>query len=110
MPLQITSSAFSHNGAIPREYTCQGPDRSPPLAWTGVPATAKSLVLIVDDPDAPDPKAPKMVYVHWVMYDIPVSVAGFPEAMTTAPAGARNGTNDWNRTGYGGPCPPLGRH
>jgi len=83
---------------------------SPPLAWSGVPANAKSLVLIVDDPDAPDPKAPKMVYVHWVLYDIAPAATGIEEGAKQMPPGARNGMNDWKRTGYGGPCPPIGRH
>jgi Raf kinase inhibitor-like YbhB/YbcL family protein len=108
--MQISSSAFQNNGAIPRQHTCEGADVSPPLAWTGVPANAKSLVLIVDDPDAPDPNAPKMVYVHWVVYDIPPSTPGIDEGAKQLPAGARDGTNDWKRTGYGGPCPPIGRH
>jgi Raf kinase inhibitor-like YbhB/YbcL family protein len=77
-----------------------------------VPASAKSLVLIVDDPDAPDPKAPKMTWVHWVLYDIPPTERGLPQAVAARdlPPGTREGTNDWKRTGYGGPCPPIGRH
>ena len=69
--MQITSSSFTHQGTIPAKYTCEGSDTSPPLAWSGVPPSAKSLALIVDDPDAPDPKAPKMTWVHWVLYDVP---------------------------------------
>ena len=112
MDMIITSTAFSDHGAIPRTYTCEGGDVSPPLAWSGVPATARSLALIVDDPDAPDPKAPKMTWVHWVLYDIPAGATGLPEAVAPAglPAGTREGVNDWKRTGYGGPCPPIGRH
>ena len=112
MKLNITSSAFAHDSAIPRQYTCEGKDVSAPLAWSGVPATAKSLVLIVDDPDAPDPAAPKMTWVHWVLYNIPASAVGLPEAVMAAhlPKGTLEGTNDWRRTGYGGPCPPIGRH
>ena len=110
MVMILTSSAFTHNGAIPRRYTCDGADVSPPLAWTGVPERAKSLVLIVDDPDAPDPAAPKMTWVHWVLYNIPPGESGIPEAAKTPPAGALPGVNDWKRTGYGGPCPPVGRH
>jgi Raf kinase inhibitor-like YbhB/YbcL family protein len=112
MPLTISSTAFSSGQAIPRQYTCDGDDRSPPLAWAGVPANAKSLVLIVDDPDAPDPKAPKMTWVHWVLYDIPPSASSLAEAVEPGdlPKGAREGLNDWKRTGYGGPCPPVGRH
>ncbi|UXI66378.1 YbhB/YbcL family Raf kinase inhibitor-like protein [Tahibacter amnicola] len=112
MPLELTSSAFEHNGAIPVRYTCEGDDRSPPLAWTGVPAGTRSLVLLVSDPDAPDPAAPKMTWVHWVLYDLPADCTGLPEgvASTALPAGTREGINDWQRTGYGGPCPPIGRH
>lgn len=110
MPFHVRSPAFQHNGAIPTQHTCDADDRSPPLEWKGVPPGAKSLALIVDDPDAPDPKAPKMVYVHWVLYDIPPSETGLPEGVTTLPHGTREGTNDWKRTGYGGPCPPIGRH
>jgi len=112
MSLTITSTAFAHNGEIPSLYTCEGKDISPPLAWTGVPAGTKSLSLIVDDPDAPDPAAPKMTWVHWVLYDIPPAAAGLREsaALAALPAGTREGVNDWKRTGYGGPCPPIGRH
>ncbi len=110
--MKISSSAFAHEGAIPRVHTCDGADTSPPLAWTAVPPNAKSLVLIVDDPDAPDPKAPKMTWVHWVLYDLPPGTGVLPEAVTPAalPKGTRQGLNDWKRTGYGGPCPPIGRH
>jgi len=112
MALALTSSAFSHNGPIPKLYTCQGKDSSPALAWSGLPEGTKSLALIVDDPDAPDPAAPKMTWVHWVLYNIPVSATGLKEAVAPGalPAGTREGTNDWKRTGYGGPCPPVGRH
>jgi Raf kinase inhibitor-like YbhB/YbcL family protein len=110
MSLTLTSSAFTHNGAIPSQYTCEGKDISPPLAWSGMPAGTKSLALIVDDPDAPDPAAPKLTWVHWVLYNIPANVSGLPEAMKQLPPGTRDGLNDWQRTGYGGPCPPIGRH
>jgi len=112
MALTLTSPAFPPNGSIPRDYTCDGKDVTPPLQWSGAPAGAKSFVLIVDDPDAPDPKAPKTTWVHWVLYDIPASATGLPKAAvaTTLPAGTREGLNDWKRTGYGGPCPPIGRH
>jgi len=112
MSLVLTSSAFTHQGSIPQQYTCQGRDVSPPLSWSGAPDGTKAFVLIVDDPDAPDPAAPKRSWVHWVLYDIPSTVNGLPEAVTSAqlPPGTREGTNDWNRTGYGGPCPPVGRH
>jgi Raf kinase inhibitor-like YbhB/YbcL family protein len=110
MPLTLSSPSFAHQGEIPSRFTCEGDDVSPALAWTGVPPTAKSLVLVVDDPDAPDPKAPKTTWVHWVVYDLPPGTTGLPESTKTLPAGARAGTNDWKRTGYGGPCPPIGRH
>lgn len=112
MPLTITSPAFAAGGSIPKKYTCEGDDVSPALAWAGVPAGAGSLALIVDDPDAPDPAAPKRVWVHWVLYNLPPSAAGLAEAVASSalPSGTREGTNDWGRTGYGGPCPPIGRH
>jgi len=112
MALTITSSSFTHQGHIPRKYTCEGSDVSPPLSWSGVPDGTKSLILIVDDPDAPDPKAPKMTWVHWVLYNLPATSTGLPEAVPTGglPAGTREGLNDWQRRGYGGPCPPIGRH
>jgi Raf kinase inhibitor-like YbhB/YbcL family protein len=112
MSLQLTSPAFAHQGEIPVRFTCEaaGKEVSPPLAWSGVPAGAKSLALIVDDPDAPDPKAPKMTWVHWVLYDLPPAAGGLPEGVAGLPAGTREGQNDWKRTGYGGPCPPVGRH
>ena len=107
MALSLTSPVFQHNGVIPKLYTCQGKDISPALAWGGLPNGAKSVVLIVDDPDAPDPAAPKRVWVHWVLYNIPPDATGLPEAV---PAGRREGKNDWDRVGYSGPCPPIGRH
>jgi Raf kinase inhibitor-like YbhB/YbcL family protein len=110
MTLKLTSTAFADGGEIPSKYTCEGQDVSPPLAWSGVPANAKSLVLIVDDPDAPDPAAPRMTWVHWVLYNIPASAGALPEGAKSLPAGALHGVNDWKRTGYGGPCPPIGRH
>jgi Raf kinase inhibitor-like YbhB/YbcL family protein len=108
--MTITSPAFAAGGTIPRKHTCEGDDVSPPLEWSGMPATAKSLVLIVDDPDAPDPKAPKTTWVHWVLYDLPPSSTGLAEGAAALPPGTREGRNDWKRTGYGGPCPPIGRH
>jgi Raf kinase inhibitor-like YbhB/YbcL family protein len=112
MTLSIRSPAFTHEGEIPSRYTCDDADISPALEWSGVPSEAQSLVLIVDDPDAPDPKAPKMVYVHWVLFDIPPSAPGLPEGVESRdlPSGTREGVNDWTRAGYGGPCPPIGRH
>src|SRR5258708_24288096 len=111
MGLSITSNAFASNAEIPRKYTCEGADTSPQLAWSGAPANTKSVALIVDDPDAPDPKAPKMTYVHWVLYDIPASVTTLEaSASTRLPSGIREGLNDRKPTGRGGPCPPIGRH
>ena len=112
MPLKLISSAFSTGGNIPVEHTCEGADLSPPLSWSGIPAGTKSLALIVDDPDAPDPAAPRMTWVHWLLYNRPPAAAGLPEGVAPAalPAGTREGLNDWKRTGYGGPCPPIGRH
>ena len=111
MAISITSSAFSPRAEIPSNFTCEGADTSVPLAWTGPPAGTMSYALIVDDPDAPDPKAPKMTYVHWVLYDIPTSVASLAQgASEHLPTGVRQGVNDWKRAGWGGPCPPIGRH
>lgn len=112
MALTITSAAFEDGGPMSAEYTCEGMDISPPLQWSGIPEGARSLALIVDDPDAPDPAAPKMTYVHWVLYNLPPDAHGLPEATRTEnlPAGTLEGLNDWQRTGYGGPCPPIGRH
>jgi Raf kinase inhibitor-like YbhB/YbcL family protein len=110
MPLRLSSPAFQHNGPIPEQHTCDGADAPPPLEWSGAPEAAKSFALIVDDPDAPDPKAPQRTYVHWVLYDIPASVDTLVDGGSGLPEGAREGTNDWKRAGYGGPCPPVGRH
>lgn len=106
----LTSTVFAHQGEIPALYTCEGDDVSPPLAWSGFPAATKSFLLIVDDPDAPDPAAPKMTYVHWLLYNLPPHATGLPEGVRALPPGTLEGTNDWHRTGYGGPCPPIGRH
>jgi Raf kinase inhibitor-like YbhB/YbcL family protein len=110
--LKIESPAFAPMGEIPGVHTCDGKDSAPPLRWSGAPAGTRSFVLIVDDPDAPDPAAPKRTYVHWVLYDIPATTTALDEGMTSValPSGTREGVNDWARTGYGGPCPPIGRH
>lgn len=110
MRLIITSTAFSHQGAIPAQYTCDGSDISPPLAWSGIPDSAKSLVLIIDDPDAPDPAAPQRTWVHWLLYNLPAASTGLAEGIMTLPTGTLEGINDRQRTGYSGPCPPIGRH
>ena len=107
--MKLTSTAFDAGAEIPGAYTCEGADRAPPLEWMDAPAATKSFALIVDDPDAPDPKAPKTTWVHWVAYNIPAAASGLREG-GRLPAGAREGVNDWKRGGYGGPCPPIGRH
>ena len=110
--LKIESTVFDDGGGIPAPYTCEGRDIAPPLAFSGVPGGTQGLVLIVDDPDAPDPAAPRMTWVHWVLYNLPPDTAGLPEGCGAGdlPPGTGEGLNDWQRTGYGGPCPPIGRH
>ncbi len=105
--LSLSSPAFGDGETIPTVYTCDGRDVSPPLQWRGVPREARTLALVVDDPDAP-----AGTWVHWVVYNIPPDTAGLPEDTASAdlPAGAREGVNSWGRTGYGGPCPPSGEH
>lgn len=103
----LKSAAFKQGEPIPPKYTCEGKDVSVPLSWSGVPKNAKSLVLIVDDPDAPDPAAPKMTWVHWLVYNINPDSKGLAEGIDVLPAA---GLNDWKRLPYGGPCPPIGRH
>ena len=112
MPLTLASPAFSQQGDIPTRYTCEGEDISPPLSWSDVPEGTQSFTLIVDDPDAPDPKAPRMTWVHWVLYNLPATAGALPEGMNleALPVGTKEGWNDWKRIGYGGPCPPIGRH
>jgi Raf kinase inhibitor-like YbhB/YbcL family protein len=112
MALTIRSPAFADGGAIPKPFTCEGPNRSPPLAFAGAPAGARSLALVVDDPDAPDPAAPRTVFVHWVLHDLPADTAGLPEGVRPEdlPPGAQQGTNDYGKAGWRGPCPPIGRH
>ena len=108
----LTSSAFAAAQPIPKKYTCEGDDRSPPLAWSGAPSGTKSFALIVDDPDAPDPAAPRMTWVHWVLYNLPGTTAALAEGASSGalPAGAIEGRNDFGRVRFGGPCPPVGRH
>jgi Raf kinase inhibitor-like YbhB/YbcL family protein len=112
MTFELRSASFADQGEIPARHTCEGSDLSPALSWSGLPAGTRSLVLVVDDPDAPDPRAPRMTWVHWVLYDLPPDSGGLAEGVRSAdlPKGTREGTNDWKRTGYGGPCPPVGRH
>jgi Raf kinase inhibitor-like YbhB/YbcL family protein len=112
MAMTLNSPAFKQNGHIPSKYTCEGEDISPPLAWDGVPQGTKSLVLIIDDPDAPDPKAPQRVWVHWIVYNLPPETKSLPENAGKAglPQGTEVGLNDFKKEEYGGPCPPIGRH
>ena len=112
MTMQLTSPDFVHLGAIPKIFTCEGDDSSPALSWSQLPQNTKSLVLIVDDPDAPDPAAPKMTWVHWLLYNIPPTVTKLPKAVADIdlPPTAQQGQNNWKQIGYGGPCPPIGRH
>jgi Raf kinase inhibitor-like YbhB/YbcL family protein len=112
MSLRLTSTAFVDGDAIPTRHTCEGDDVSPDLSWDGIPEGTQSLVLIIDDPDAPDPSAPRMVWDHWILYNLPPSAGGIPEAVTpeALPAGTGQGLNSWGNPGYGGPCPPVGRH
>jgi Raf kinase inhibitor-like YbhB/YbcL family protein len=110
--LTITSPAFSNGGSIPSLYTCEGKDVSPALEFAGVPQGAKSLALVVHDPDAPDPKAPRIDWVHWVLYNLPPDCRGLSQgvAENALPAGALPGVTDFKKTGWGGPCPPIGKH
>jgi Raf kinase inhibitor-like YbhB/YbcL family protein len=111
MNLQVTSPAFAAGQPIPQKFTCQGQDISPELKWTNTPANTKSFALIADDPDAPDPRAPKMTWVHWVLYDLPATTTMLAENVAktpTLPDGAKQGITDFKRVGYGGPCPPSG--
>ena len=112
MSLSLVSADFAAGGGIPAIHTCDGSDTTPALSWSGAPPGTKSFALIVDDPDAPDPAAPKTTWVHWVLYNIPASATALPSSVrgTNLPAGARTGLNDWKKSAYGGPCPPVGRH
>lgn len=106
--MKLSSPAFADGAVIPMRYTCTGDDVSPPLAWSDTPAGAKSVALIVDDPDAP-----VGTWVHWVAFNLPVTAGGLPEGIKDAkqlPSGGTQGTNSWRRIGYGGPCPPSGTH
>lgn len=109
---KLSSPAFDDGGDIPAMHTCDGENISPPLTWSGIPDGAKTLALIVEDPDAPDPAAPKRVFTHWVLYNIPAQDGGIDAGASTGklPPGAREGLNDWNKPGFGGPCPPIGKH
>jgi Raf kinase inhibitor-like YbhB/YbcL family protein len=105
--MQLTSTAFAEGAAIPAKYTCDAPNVSPPLKWSGVPAGAKSQALIVDDPDAPSG-----TWVHWLLYDLPPAAIELPEDLPKSQyvaGGAKQGLNDFRHLGYGGPCPPRGK-
>ncbi len=108
MDITLKSAAFEEGGMIPKKYTCDGPDVSPPLTWTSAPAGTKSLALICDDPDAP-----VATWVHWVLFNLPADTTKLPESVPpqeTLESRAKQGTNDFRKTGYGGPCPPSGTH
>lgn len=102
---ELHSSAFKHGEAIPRRYTCDGEDISPPLAWSGAPTGTRSFVLICDDPDAP-----VGVWDHWILFNIPATVNALPEGVAERTDGSLYGKNSWRRLDYGGPCPPSGVH
>lgn len=112
MALQLESPAFHHNAEIPRRHTADGSNVSPPLTWSGIPGETASLALIVVDPDAPDPEAPGVPFVHWVVYNLPPDCAALPEGVTldALPDAAGEGLNDAHQRGWTGPKPPLGRH
>jgi Raf kinase inhibitor-like YbhB/YbcL family protein len=108
MEIKVTSSAFAEGGLIPPKYTCDGSDISPPLQWASVPEGTKSIALISDDPDAP-----VGTWVHWVLFNLPAEARELEENIPpdeTLPNGAKQGTSDFGRIGYGGPCPPSGTH
>lgn len=109
--LTLRSPAFSPGAEIPPRFTCDGANRSPPLEWSGVPAGARAFALIVDDPDAPDPAAPRLTWVHWLRYNIPVDLPGLAEGDGNArPRAGEDARTDARSLGYHGPCPPIGRH
>ena len=103
--MSLSSAAFARGAAIPKRHTCDAEDLSPPLAWAGVPAGTLSFAVVVDDPDAQN-------FTHWLLFDIPAAAVSLPEGVRSGnlPKGAREGANDFGSTGYGGPCPPGGRH
>lgn len=112
MKFILSSTAFSDYGEMPMRFTCEGDDVSPPLRWSGAPHGTRSFALIIDDPDAPDPAAPRRTWVHWVLYNIPGDCHELHEHMNarSLPAPAQQGVNDEGKVTYGGPCPPIGRH
>lgn len=109
--MELSSPAYQQEHEVPAKFTCEGKDVSPPLEWSDVPEGTRSFALVVDDPDAPDPAAPKRVFVHWVVFNLPAQRRALAEGEADhLPEGARHGKNDWGKTTYGGPCPPIGRH
>lgn len=112
MTMSLSSPSFENGAEIPRRNTSDGEDLSPALAWSGVPSGTKSLALVVDDPDAPDPRAPRLTWVHWLLYDLPPSATGLAEGASRGalPAGTRTGKNDFQHADWGGPAPPIGKH
>lgn len=106
----LSSPDFKAHAEIPVQYTCEGKDVSPPLRWEGAPQGTQSFAIIVDDPDTPDPTAPKRTWVHWVIYNIPANVTSLPANIRKLPPEIHEGLNDWKVSGYRGPCPPIGRH
>lgn len=110
LSLSVSSPAFAHQGAIPARYTCEGANVSPPLVIGEVPATAKSLAVVIEDPDAPDPAAPQRVWTHFIAYDLPANTRQLEEGAGNRASRGRRGKNDWGKAEYSGPCPPIGRH
>jgi len=110
MTFSLRSDMFENEKPMPALCTCDGAQTSPALAWDGVPDGTKSFALIVDDPDAPDPAAPKMTFVHWVLFNLPPDLKSLPAGVKTLPSGVGEGLNDRKQTGYTGPCPPIGTH
>jgi Raf kinase inhibitor-like YbhB/YbcL family protein len=110
--MKLTSPSFENQGETPKKYTCDGEDIPPAITWSDVPEGTQSFALIVDDPDAPDPANPRMTWVHWVIYNIPATILSLPEGVKEKdlPKGTLQGLNDWKKTGYGGPCPPVDKH
>ena len=110
--MRLISPAFQHGEPIPARYTCDGEDLSPPLEWKDLPPGTRSLALLVDDPDAPDPAAPKRLWVHWITYNLSSSSPGLEEGAGNRPAAgpSRFAVTDSGKPGYHGPCPPIGRH
>lgn len=106
----LTSPAFREGQQIPEKYTCDGANISPPLSWSSVPQGTRSLVLFIDDPDAPDPAHPRMDWTHWLLYNIPPQTVSLVEGVRDLPHGTRMGFTDFRQQEYSGPCPPIGNH